>query len=294
MNEYFEPKQVKVLLDHLEHIQTLMINVATGGQPIREVDETYKRLYIQIDAEIELLQQIGIHALNPNYFRSLWDWYAYWKNHLDSYQSRREYIGQLYSGLTYALGGAWQKYLELNPAIDTFVQDLKRKILQANISVASSEIPITVQVSLRKFQKDHPDPTRTAFIMMKFGRTTAHDAIVGAIRDTLAPLGIVGVRADDKEYNDDLFPNILTYIYGSAFGIAVFERIEADDFNPNVSLEVGYMLALGRDVCLLKDKTLKTLQTDLMGKMYRTFDPLDPQTTIPDGVIKWLRDKNLI
>src|SRR3990172_35156 len=90
------------------------------------------------------------------------------------------------------------------------------------------------------------------------------------------------------------FPNILTYIYGCEFGIAVFERIESDEFNPNVSLEVGYMLALRKPVCLLKDRTLEILQADLVGKIYRVFDPQDPVGTIQDELSQWLRDKEIV
>jgi nucleoside 2-deoxyribosyltransferase len=86
----------------------------------------------------------------------------------------------------------------------------------------------------------------------------------------------------------------MTYLYGCGFGIAVFERIEAEEFNPNVSLEVGYMFALNKPVCLLKDRTLKTLHTDLVGKLYKTFDPQDPIKTIPDEVTQWLSDKEII
>ena len=86
----------------------------------------------------------------------------------------------------------------------------------------------------------------------------------------------------------------MTYIYGCGFGVAVFERIEAEEFNPNVSLEVGYMLALKKPVCLLKDKTLKTLHTDLVGKLYKEFDPQNPGKTIPDRISQWLLDKEII
>ncbi len=30
-------------------------------------------------------------------------------------------------------------------------------------------------------------------------------------------------------------------------------------------------------MCFLKDRTLSTLQTDLVGKLYRSFDPHDPE-----------------
>lgn len=158
----------------------------------------------------------------------------------------------------------------------------------------SIELPIEIKESLERFKHDYPDPTKVAFIMMQFGKTKAHDEIVKAIREVLKAHGISGVKADDKQYHDDLFPNVMTYLYGCGFGIAVFERIEAEEFNPNVSLEVGYMFALKKPVCLLKDRTLKTLHTDLVGKLYKAFDPQNPIKTIPDEITQWLSDKGII
>lgn len=53
------------------------------------------------------------------------------------------------------------------------------------------------------------------------------------------------------------------------------------------------MFALKKPLCLLKDKTLKTLHADLVGKLYRVFDPLDPVGTIPEELSQWLHDKGL-
>jgi hypothetical protein len=156
------------------------------------------------------------------------------------------------------------------------------------------QVPVEIQQSLREFRLDHPDPKKAAFILMRFGKTSAHNNIVQGIKDALAPHGISAVRADDKDWHSDVYYNILTCIYGCSFGIAVFERIEQDDFNPNVAFEVGYMTALAKQVCLLKDKNLKGLHTDLIGKLYKTFDPLDSITTIPPELTKWMQDKKLI
>jgi hypothetical protein len=155
-------------------------------------------------------------------------------------------------------------------------------------------VPVEIQQSLRDFQADYPDPRKVAFIMMKFGRTPAHNNIIQGIRDALKPHGITGVRADDKDYHTDLTWNVMTYLHGCGFGIAVFERIERDDFNPNVSLEVGYIMALGKKVCLLKDQTLMALQSDLVGKLYKAFDPQDPVTSIPPILTKWMTDWRVI
>lgn len=154
--------------------------------------------------------------------------------------------------------------------------------------------PPEIHGSLQKFRQEYPHPTKVAFIMMQFGQTKAHKAIVESIRSALKPHGIVALRADDKDYHDDTLPNILTYIYGCTFGIAVFERLEGDQFNPNVSLEVGYMLALQKPICLLKDATLKALTTDLVSKLYKPFDPQDPALSLPEPLLKWCADRKLI
>lgn len=153
--------------------------------------------------------------------------------------------------------------------------------------------PPVITESLIRFHADHPNSVATCFIMMRFGETPAHDNIVKAIRSACEARGISALRADDKEYHDDLFPNVLTYIYGSSFGIAVYERIEEESFNPNVSLELGYMLALRKPVMILKDKTLKSLQTDLVGKLYKQFDSQDPKNSIPSQITRWLDDRDL-
>lgn len=177
--------------------------------------------------------------------------------------------------------------------IDSHATDADESTMQTQGQV-DLDTPIAIKDSLARFRKDHPTPLKTAFIMMRFGSTPAHEAIVQTIKDTLASHGLEAVRADDKEYHTDLLPNIQTYMHGSGFGIAVFERLEAEEYNPNVALEVGYMLALRKPVCLLKDKTLRTLQADLVGKLYRQFDPQRIKQTIKRELDKWLRDQGLL
>jgi hypothetical protein len=154
--------------------------------------------------------------------------------------------------------------------------------------------PTEIKRSIRDFKSNHPDPSKTAFIMMRFSNTSAHKKIVHAIRSVLRSHGIEALRADEKDYHDDLFWNIITYIYGCGFGIAVYERLLTDEFNPNVALEVGYMLALGKQVCLLKDETLRHLHTDLAGKLYRQFNPQNSEADISKQLEKWARDRDII
>lgn len=153
--------------------------------------------------------------------------------------------------------------------------------------------PVEISNSLAQFKSNYPQPRQTGFIVMRFGTTTTHKRILKALQDTLKSVGLIGVRADEGQYHDALYYNILTYIYGCGFGVCVFERLESDQFNPNVSLEIGYMLALNKPVCLLKDKTLNVLHSDIVGHLYRNFDPQDPEDTIPSALVGWLRDKRI-
>src|SRR5262249_20653018 len=117
----------------------------------------------------------------------------------------------------------------------SLVQQPRSPVLPSQSPMPDS--PPALIESLARFKKDHLE-IRTAFVMMQFGETSLHSAIFEAIRSALAVHDIRALRADSKQYHDDLFPNVLTYVYGCTFGIAVFERIEQDAFNPNVSLEV--------------------------------------------------------
>lgn len=155
-------------------------------------------------------------------------------------------------------------------------------------------VPLEIQESLKSFKKDFPDSSKVAFVMMDFSKTDPHRKIKSVIEESLRDHMIIGVRSDYKTYHDDLFPNVKTYIYGCDFGVAVFERIMGDKFNPNVALEVGYMMALGKPVCLLKDKTIDVLPADLIEKLYKPFDVHDPESTIPPQITKWLEDKGII
>lgn len=143
---------------------------------------------------------------------------------------------------------------------------------------------------LQNFRFDHRDPGKCAFVMMQFGNTDLHKKILDTVRQWCEKQGISGLRADDKRYADDLWPNVRTYMHGCGFGIAIFERLTVDEFNPNVSLEVGYMLALGKPVCLLKDSTLQTLQSDLIGRLYDAFNVQRP-ISIKPKLDRWIKDK---
>ena len=69
-----------------------MIDVATGGTRIQEVNDTYR------DRRSSLRKELGRRGLDdPSPFVDLWAWYNKWSSgDLPSYQSRRVFIAELY------------------------------------------------------------------------------------------------------------------------------------------------------------------------------------------------------
>jgi hypothetical protein len=157
-----------------------------------------------------------------------------------------------------------------------------------------SGYPSNIEDSLQKFKGDYGDKEKCAFLMMKYEDSALQSRIVQRLKNIFYNNGLYLLRADDKHYSDDLLSNIRTYMHGCNFGVAIFERINSDDFNPNVSLEVGYMMALNKSIMFLKDSTLKSLHTDLVAKLYEEFDFQKLTKSFDDSVIKWLKNNDLI
>ena len=171
-----------------------------------------------------------------------------------------------------------------------------RRLPDAMISANPDSLnyPPDLKPFLKHFHKDHPDPSKCAFVMMKFEDTALQRAIFEAVKSICFNYGISVLRADGKEYSNQLLANVRTYMHGCGFGIAIFDRINSEFFNPNVSFEVGYLMAMNRDVLILKDKTLNSLHTDLMHTLYKPFDTQNLKKSLDPIIKKWLQEKSYI
>lgn len=79
------------LLTFLQKIQHILVDVSTGGSRILDVEEAYGEIYFKLANELQERE-----CDNPNPFSSLWDYYSYWSEELPTYQSRRDYIRNMY------------------------------------------------------------------------------------------------------------------------------------------------------------------------------------------------------
>lgn len=176
--------------------------------------------------------------------------------------------------------------------------DVRFTVLLADLGVTTraerlppETAPPHLRPSLIRFLEDYPDYDRNCFLMMAFGRSPARSRIRTAIRHVLGDLGFAVLRADERRYSDDLLANIETYVHGCAFGVSVHDT---DTLNPNVALEVGYLLGIQKPVCLLKEKAVPQLPVDLMGKLYVEFDLMRLRPSLRQSLTLWLEDYRFI
>lgn len=142
---------------------------------------------------------------------------------------------------------------------------------------------------LEVFLKDHPNFDRNVFIMMRFAKHAQLEQVYQAVKTTLAARGFDAVRADERDYTGELWSNIQTYMHGCKYGIAVFEDFTgARELNPNVSLELGYMVARQKRTLILREKTLPVIPADLMHRLYRPFDVFNITPSIEQEVGRWV------
>lgn len=140
---------------------------------------------------------------------------------------------------------------------------------------------------IQRFLNDHPDPDRNVFVMMRFLKSDQLDEAYQTIKETLEARGYSVHRADQKDYAGELWSNVEVYLSGCNLGIAVFEEIEKRDFNPNVSLELGYMIGRGKRTLLLKEQHMPGLHADVMHRLYKSWDQFKVKETVAAQVERW-------
>jgi CheY-like chemotaxis protein len=183
------------------------------------------------------------------------------------------------------------------------MEDLKEIIKQqinffdAKLDLLKNNVPEHIKEEVRQFKTKNKGET-TAFIMTPF--TDGHMKTVTEIKKILNDNGIIGCVADAPggEYHDGLLKNVQVFLHGCDFGIAIYDNIlglptSDRNISPNVSLEVGYMLAMQKSVAFLKDKSLPKLNSDLDEKIYIQLD-MDNLNDLEGELVEWLKNKGFL
>lgn len=132
---------------------------------------------------------------------------------------------------------------------------------------------------------------KNVFIMIRYGKGDEYRRIENTIKETLKRYKFTGALARDRTFQDQLWDQIRFCMEFSRYGIAVFEENpEHPEFNPNVFVELGFMMGLGRKILILKERELRPLPSDLLGHLYVPFSRDTLESDIDAAVTKWLFD----
>jgi hypothetical protein len=147
---------------------------------------------------------------------------------------------------------------------------------------------------LAAFLSEHPFD-RNVFGMTRFpdeqdsGDRDPMPATLAVARAACRDHGLEFHLASDRAMVDDLWANVTAHMWGSRYGIGVFEDRRGRGLNYNLVTEIGGMLVTGRRCALLKDQSIDRMPTDLIGKIYRSVD-LDVESQVSEALHSWMRN----
>lgn len=167
----------------------------------------------------------------------------------------------------------------------TLLERYKEIMVLRDIDFKMSYMPMYSDAEMKFYEKYGHN---AIFVIMPFREEL--NKVYEIIKDIFASKGYSAIRADEKEFTNDLWENVRVYLECCNVAVAVFDKNDQDNYNPNVAIEVGYMLSKGNKVCLLKDKKLPKLPSDLISKMYKEYDSDDVEGTLPEQLGLWIRD----
>lgn len=167
----------------------------------------------------------------------------------------------------------------------TLLERYKEIMVLRDIDFKMSYMPMYSDAEMKFYEKYGHN---AIFVIMPFREEL--NKVYEIIKDIFASKGYSAIRADEKEFTNDLWENVRVYLECCNVAVAVFDKNDQDNYNPNVAIEVGYMLSKGNKVCLLKDKKMPKLPSDLISKMYKEYDSDDIEGTLPKQLELWIRD----
>lgn len=143
--------------------------------------------------------------------------------------------------------------------------------------------------------KSQTNGTGNVLIMTPFRDQARYRELILAIKQELAENGLKGWIASDLTVHSQLWGNVQAFLIGCDCGVAILTRDsdEAGDgrgpvYNPNVTAELGYMLAHNKPMLLLKERQLDLLFTDISGFIHREFDLEAAERTVRPAVREWV------
>ena len=276
------------------------------------VDELIKKNYIDLklilcdinfDKDNDLGNAIVQHirefmGLNPHYWTSLVPIIGM-TNYADSQNTRANNLkpkktipktnkrGIVDAGADYAFNKAilqnTTKRNELKGKLKFYVNIFERNIDRI--------YPPHYKDKIISAKNEHKNDT-TAFIISSF----RHEGFITRVENVLREYNITPLIANipGGRYSRPLWEDIVIHTHVCDFGIAIYaddskfnerDNKERDKMNPNVNIEVGYMLSLQQNVLFLKHDSIHQLPSDFSGEQYA---PFSDEASLENRLKEWL------
>ena len=125
------------------------------------------------------------------------------------------------------------------------------------------------------------------FVIMPFSKE--YDCLYNHIKTYLKEKKLTAIRADEYKFDNHVWPNVQLYLECCRMAIALFPYSDSG-YNPNVALEVGYMLSKGGKICLLKEDRVEKMFSDISSIMYNTYKQKSYKKDISKALDKWIEN----
>ena len=137
------------------------------------------------------------------------------------------------------------------------------------------------------------DYDNSVFIMTKFPDDSSPVAsdlqtVIDLVRTGIEARDFLPRVASDNTFHNLLWANVELYMLACRRGVVIVEDKSKDEFNPNVTMEWGWMLGMGREILFLKERKFGRMRADQLGMNYEEFDWKDPKPGIEAALDKWL------
>ena len=149
--------------------------------------------------------------------------------------------------------------------------------------------PPSIVAPVTRFNEKYPFDLNV-FGMTRFPDDSGIDPVEGALSAAKMELERRGLSfhlASDRAMSGELWTNVAAHMWASRYGLAIFEDRRGRGLNYNLTIEVGGMVMTGRRCLLLKDSSIGSMPTDLVGMIYKPVD-LDDPGTVTEAVNDWI------
>ena len=137
-------------------------------------------------------------------------------------------------------------------------------------------------------QSEDPNPgTPEIFVCIRYGEQPWRELFL-AIQDVSKQYGFIAHIASERWFEPDLWPNTEQHLRVCRYAIVVIDVGDGQEISPNVALEAGYLLAMGKAFLILREKQCTTTMVNLEAKLYRSFDYWNITGTVKPAVSSWL------